>query len=122
MTMNYSSGNDGLVYSTGSGRMCPGCNNPVDQCSCSSDGEIYQGDGVVRVSRETKGRRGKSVTIIDGVPLDKSGLKKLAKELKQKCSSGGTVKDGRIEIQGDHRDKFVELLKINGWTVKAKGG
>jgi translation initiation factor 1 len=120
--MAASSGNDGLVYSTGSGRMCPGCNNPIDQCSCIDDGEIYQGDGIVRVSRETKGRRGKAVTIIEGAPLDKSGLKKLGKELKQKCSSGGTVKDSRIEIQGDHRDKLIELLKSKGWPVKAKGG
>ena len=119
--MTAPSGNEGLVYSTDSGRMCPGCNNPIDQCGCSSDGEINQGDGITRVSRETKGRRGKVVTIIDGVPLDRSGLKKLAKELKQKCSSGGTVKDGRIEIQGDHRDKLIELLKTKGWTVKAKG-
>jgi translation initiation factor 1 len=120
--MKYSSGNDGLVYSTDSGRMCPDCNNPVDQCNCGSDGEIYQSDGIVRVSRETKGRRGKAVTIIDGAPLDKSGLKKLAKELKQKCSSGGTVKDGRIEIQGDHRDKLINELKARGWDVKSAGG
>jgi len=77
---------------------------------------------VVRVSRETKGRKGKGVTVITGVPLDPNGIKELARELKQRCGTGGTVKDGAIEIQGDHRDVLVVELKKHGWTVKRSGG
>jgi translation initiation factor 1 len=81
-----------------------------------------KGDGVVRVGRETKGRKGKGVTLVSGVPLPPEELKTLAKELKQKCGTGGTLKDGVIEIQGDHRDALIELLKTKGWTVKRSGG
>ncbi len=79
-------------------------------------------DGVVRVSRETKGRRGKGVTIITGIPLHPGGIAELAAQLKKRCGSGGTVKDGAIEIQGDHRDTIVEALTKLGWTVKRVGG
>jgi translation initiation factor 1 len=79
-------------------------------------------DGIVRVGRETKGRRGKGVSVITGVPLGESDLKDLAKQLKRLCGSGGTVKDGVIEIQGDHRDRLVEELTKRGWTVKRSGG
>ncbi len=79
-------------------------------------------DGIVRVGRETKGRKGKGVTLVTGVPLPVDELKLLAKELKQKCGTGGTLKDGVIEIQGDHRDILIELLKAKGWTVKKAGG
>ena len=120
--MTASNGNEGLVYSTGQGRMCPGCDRPSDECVCSDAADVYQGDGIVRVSRQTKARRGKAVTVIDGLDMDKTAFKKLAKELKQKCSSGGTVKHGIIEIQGDHRDKIIDELKAKGFTVKASGG
>lgn len=76
----------------------------------------------MRVARETKGRKGKGVTLISGIPLSPEGLKTLAKELKQRCGSGGTLKEGVIEIQGDHRDALIELLKARGWTVKRSGG
>ena len=76
----------------------------------------------MRVGRESKGRKGKGVTLISGVPLSLAELKKLAKELKQKCGTGGTLKDGVIEIQGDHRDVLIDLLKAKGWTVKRSGG
>ena len=76
----------------------------------------------MRVGRETKGRKGKGVTLISGVPLPPVELKKLAKELKQKCGTGGTLKDGVIEIQGDHRDALIALLKAKGWPVKRSGG
>jgi translation initiation factor 1 len=79
-------------------------------------------DGVVRVGRETKGRKGKGMTLVSGVPLPPEELKLLAQELKKKCGSGGTLKDGVIEIQGDHRDVLIELLKARGWTVKRSGG
>ena len=99
----------GLVYSTETGRTCPGCGHPVRQCCCSN--KIPQkGDTVVRVSRETKGRKGSGVCLITGLPLNDAELKKLARELKKKCGSGGTVKNGVIEIQGDHREILAEAL------------
>jgi translation initiation factor 1 len=79
-------------------------------------------DGVVRVGRETKGRKGAGVTIITGIPTHPEGLKKIAKELKQKCGTGGTVKNGVIEIQGDQRDRLVKELTSRGYTVKKSGG
>jgi translation initiation factor 1 len=72
--------------------------------------------------RETKGRKGKGVTLITGVPLDDEGLKQLAKSLKQKCGSGGSLKDGVIEIQGDHRDALEKELNGLGYKVKRAGG
>ncbi|MEZ4599148.1 MAG: translation initiation factor Sui1 [Syntrophotaleaceae bacterium] len=112
----------GLVYSSEHGRMCPGCSRPVKECACVKNQQQPPADGVVRVSRQTKGRKGKGVTLITGVPLDEAGLKALATRLKQRCGSGGTVKDGIIEIQGDHCDLLVEELKKQGWTVKRAGG
>ena len=79
-------------------------------------------DGVVRVGRETKGRKGAGVTIITGIPSHPEGLKQIAKELKQKCGTGGTVKNGVIEIQGDQRDLLVKELSARGYTVKRAGG
>jgi len=113
----------GLVYSTDHGRMCPACGNPTDQCLCNQESsDISSGDGIVRVGRETKGRKGKGVTLITGVPLSAAELKRFARELKARCGCGGTVKDGVIEIQGDHRDKLTEVLRSKGWTVKQSGG
>jgi len=83
---------------------------------------VPAGDGIVRVSRDTKGRGGKCVTLIKGVPLDGTALAALGKTLKAACGSGGTVKDGVIEIQGDHCELVVERLKKNGWVVKRAGG
>ena len=111
----------GLVYSTESGRMCPDCRQPVAHCICRVQ-TVPQGDGIVRVSRETKGRDGKAVTLVKGVLLDAAGLTELGKKLKNACGSGGTVKDGVIEVQGDHCDRVVELLKAQGHTVKRAGG
>lgn len=112
-----------LVYSSEQGRICPSCSKPAAGCVCrKSSGKAPQGDGIVRVGRETKGRKGKGVTTVAGVPLPEPELKKLAKELKQKCGTGGTLKDGVVEIQGDHRDQLIELLTAKGWTVKRSGG
>ena len=111
----------GLVYSTDAGRMCPVCRNPVAQCSCRQ-AVAPRGDGVVRVSRETKGRGGKAVTLVRGVLLAPEPLAALGKELRASCGSGGTVKDGVIEVQGDHADRIVELLKARGHPVKRAGG
>ncbi len=120
--MKSKSGSGGLVYSTEAGRMCPVCRQPVAQCSCKSARPAPATDGVVRVSRETKGRGGKAVTLVKGVALDEAGLITLGKHLKAACGSGGTVKDGVIEVQGDHCDRVIELLKAQGRVVKRAGG
>jgi translation initiation factor 1 len=110
----------GLVYSTEAGRMCPACRQPIANCACSRLAPAAPSDGIVRVSRETKGRGGKSVTVVRGLP---SGvLAQLGKQLKAACGSGGTVKDGVIEVQGDHSTQVMEMLKKQGWMVKQAGG
>jgi translation initiation factor 1 len=101
-----------IVFSTDQGRIRPEKKTPV----------APQGDGIVRVGRETKGRKGKGMTVVTGVPLHPEGLRDLAKKLKQKCGTGGTLKNGRIEIQGDHRDLLVAELQSLGYTVKRTGG
>jgi translation initiation factor 1 len=113
---------DGLVYSTDHGRMCPDCGRPVDDCACNTLAGAVTGDGRVRVRRESKGRKGKTVTVVEGVALDAFALAALTKELKQRCGSGGTAKDGRIEIQGDHVDLVVDELRARGHSAKRAGG
>lgn len=120
--MRNKTNNTGLVYSTDHGSMCPGCARPVDLCTCKQQAPAPKTDGIVRVCRETKGRKGKGVTVVTGLGLDGEDLRKLAKELKARCGSGGTVKDHTIEIQGDHRDLLMDLLKAKGYTVKRAGG
>lgn len=104
--------------------MCPACRRPVADCACRRGATTpsSKADGIVRVSRETGGRGGKAVTVIRGVPLAPDALADLAKRLKAACGSGGTVKDGTIEIQGDHRDTIVTRLGEAGFTVKRAGG
>jgi translation initiation factor 1 len=102
--------------------MCPDCARPMGDCSCGKKTKAAPTDGVVRVARETKGRKGKGVTLVTGVPLDGPELADLAKQLKNRCGAGGTVKNGVIEIQGDHRDRVVAELQGRGWTVKKSGG
>ena len=118
--------NSRLVYSSESGRICPKCKKYFEHCACKQPKQqaapAVKSDGIIRVGRETKGRKGKGVTLVTGVPLPVDELKLLAKELKQKCGTGGTLKDGVIEIQGDHRDILIELLKAKGWPVKKAGG
>lgn len=113
-----------LVYSTEAGRMCPGCRQPVAACACQSLARtaVLPTDGVVRVSRETKGRGGKAVTLVKGLALDDAGLGALGKSLKTACGSGGTVKAGVIEIQGDHVERVVAALLAQGHRVKRAGG
>ncbi len=103
--------NSRLVYSTDSGRITE-----------SVVSKTIQGDGIVRIRRETKGRKGKGVTTLSGFSMSESELKVLAKQLKQKCSTGGTVKDGMIEIQGDHREILKVELEKRGLTAKLAGG
>lgn len=111
-----------LVYSTETGRMCPECGQPVAHCSCHQVKSIPASDGIVRVSLDTKGRRGKGVTVVKGAPLDAVALADLGKQLKTACGSGGTVKDGIIEVQGDHRELVIDRLAKRGWVVKRAGG
>ena len=117
-----SAGGSGLVYSTEYGRTCPKCEKPVGQCSCGQKKAPAKGDGIVRVSRETKGRKGSGVTLITGLPLAEPELAALAKQLKQRCGSGGTVKNGVIEVQGDQREVvLVEIIRL-GYQAKKAGG
>lgn len=113
-----------LVYSTeAGGRMCPDCRAPVAQCRCKeNNARIPATDGIVRVSHETKGRKGKGVTVIKGLTLDAAALAAAGKQLKTACGSGGTVKDGTIEIQGDHRELVIAALVKQGHVVKRAGG
>ncbi|EEX94055.1 translation initiation factor Sui1 [Vibrio orientalis CIP 102891 = ATCC 33934] len=101
-----------LVYSTDVGRIKPEEEKPQRE----------KGDGIVRITRQTKGRKGKGVSIVTGLDLDDAPLKLLAAELKKVCGCGGSVKDGTIEIQGDVRDKIKVHLEKKGHTVKLAGG
>ena len=115
----------GLVYSTDAGRMCPDCRQPVASCSCKAQAQAQhtsKTDGVVRVSLQTKGRGGKSVTLVKGLPLDAVGLAELAKQLRNACGSGGTVKDGVVEVQGDHVATVMAALQKQSYVVKRAGG
>jgi translation initiation factor 1 len=113
----------GLVYSTDVGRMCPDCRNAIAECVCKANAKaVPAGDGVVRVSRQTKGRGGKTVTLVKGLALDSLALAALGKQLRTACGSGGTVKDGVIEIQGDHCEVVMEALKKHGHNAKRVGG
>lgn len=113
-----------IVYSTGVGRICPGCRRPIADCVCkSSTGQSLRAQaGPVRVARQTQGRAGKAVTVVTGLALDQQALEALATELKRRCGSGGTVKDGVIEIQGEHRDSVVAELVRRGYAAKRSGG
>jgi translation initiation factor 1 len=115
-----------IVYSTGAGRRCPECGRSLDDCRCRRSRPAQPvpvaGDGIVRVGRETKGRKGKGVTTVRGVLLTGEALDALATRLKKRCGSGGTVDGGVIEVQGDHRDLLVEELGKLGYTVRRAGG
>ena len=123
-----------LVYSTGQGRICPDCGKPAASCRCRRDrgrgkkpghpagrAQADPDDGVVRVRRETKGRKGKTVTTVTGLPLGEAALRELAGELKRRCGGGGAAKGGVIEIQGDHAEVLVAELEGRGYSVKRAG-
>jgi translation initiation factor 1 len=111
-----------IVYSTGIGSLCPNCRRPVRECVCPKGAPGAAKPSAVRVAREIKGRAGKGVTTVVGLPLSLSDIESLATRLKKRCGSGGTVREGVIEIQGDHRDVIVaELVKL-GWPAKKSGG
>ena len=119
--MNPNFFKDRVVYSTEHGKICLGCSNPVKQCICSKQTALI-GDGNVRVSRESKGRKGKGITLVEGLAMDAAALKLMSKKLKVICGSGGTVKGGVIEIQGDHIERILDYLKKQGVTAKRAGG
>jgi translation initiation factor 1 len=125
----------GLVYSTDGGRMCPNCRLALANCACvagtsgtpdssgsSSTAANGTGHSIVRVNLDTKGRGGKSVTVVRGLPLNPQALAELGKRLRTACGAGGTVKDTALEIQGDHCERVICVLKEAGWTVKRAGG
>ncbi|MDH3346523.1 MAG: translation initiation factor Sui1 [Desulfobulbaceae bacterium] len=120
--MKKRGGGTRLVYSTDQGRICPECGKPKQECICRAKDKQVKTDGIVRVSLDKKGRKGKGVSVISGLPLDEGKLRVLAKQLKQRCGGGGTVKDGTIEIQGDHRELLVTELTKQGYKVKLAGG
>ncbi|WP_395008426.1 translation initiation factor Sui1 [Undibacterium sp.] len=117
-----------LVYSTDASCICPDCSQRVAQCQCAANAKALaaagaaSADGIVRVQRETKGRGGKSVTLVRGLALDATELAALGKQLKAACGSGGTVKDGVIEVQGDHVETLMTALQKRGYVVKRVGG
>jgi translation initiation factor 1 len=117
-----------LVFSTETGRICPNCQKPVSSCTCKKNRKgsapipPFKPDGIIRIRRETKGRKGKTVTAVFGFDLDDQDLKSLAKNLKQHCGTGGSVKDGMIVLQGDHRDVVKGFLEGKGFRVKVAGG
>jgi translation initiation factor 1 len=113
----------GLVYSTEAGRMCPGCRQPASACTCRGQPPATPaGDGIARVGREKQGRGGKLVTVVRGLPLDAQAMQVLGKHLRTACGAGGTVKDGAVEIQGDHAERVIALLAQKGLPAKRAGG
>jgi translation initiation factor 1 len=115
-----------LVYSTETGKNYISCQKPVSKCTCkkkkSKSLTHIKIDGTIRVQREVKGRKGKTVTTVSGFQLDDDELKDLATQLKRRCGTGGSLKDGVILIQGDHRETLVTELKTRGFKTKIAGG
>lgn len=97
--------------------MCPGCRQPVAACACKA-ASAPVGDGIARVSRQSKGRGGKTVTLVKGLALDPVALAALGKQLRTACGSGGTMKDGVLEVQGDHVERIVDELGKQGYKAK----
>lgn len=110
------------VYSTDQGALCPDCGRAVGQCVCRKNKAGPKGDGIVRIGRETKGRKGKGVSVVTGLPLAREALETLAGELRKRCGAGGTVRDGVVEIQGDHRELLAKELEKRGYRVRLAGG
>ena len=118
--------NSRLVYSTESGKICPSCQKPTADCTCKKKKSRSQPnikiDGIIRVQREVKGRKGKTVTTVSGFQMNTDELKNLATQLKRRCGTGGSLKDGVIIIQGDHRNTLITELKTRGFKAKISGG
>lgn len=110
-----------VVYSTGAGRMCPDCGWPAIECKCSRPGaqvDPVPERIVAKLRMERSGRGGKTVTIVDGLPRNAAFLEELAGALKRACGTGGTVREGSVELAGDVRERVRPLLERRGWTVK----
>jgi len=118
--------NSRLVYSTENGRICPQCRKPLTDCECKKSkaaaGRPAETDGVIRIRKESKGRKGKTVSVIWGFDLDAAKLGLLAKQMKKRCGTGGSVKAGRVIMQGDHREQLKAFLEEQGYKVKLAGG
>lgn len=111
--------NTRLAYSTETGSACPKCGWPKKDCRCAANLDEPVPDRITAKLRiEKSGRKGKTVTVVGGLPKNSGFLNDLAKELKRACGSGGTAQDASVEIQGDHRERLRELLQAKGWTVK----
>jgi translation initiation factor 1 len=113
-------GNARIVYSTGTGRICPGCGWPAAECRCSRTAATASIPAriVAKLRVEKKGRGGKTVSVVDGLPQNAAFLKDLCQDLKRACGTGGAVSEGTIELQGDLRDRIRELLLEKGFVVK----
>jgi|KBSMisStaDraftv2_1062788.scaffolds.fasta_scaffold26156_6 translation initiation factor 1 len=122
--MRKTGSSGGLVYSTDAGRICPACRQPIASCSCAAARAraTPAGDGIARIRRETGGRGGKTVTTVGGLALDEAALLALSRRLKAACGTGGTVRDGVLEFQGDHREQLSSLLAKEGIRTKLTGG
>jgi translation initiation factor 1 len=124
--LNCIMNNSRLVYSTEKGRVCPNCGNPVKKCQCKKGKTAFPrqspGDGILRIRREVKGRKGKGVTTITGLDMDAEELKAKAAGLKRLCGTGGSIKEGVVIIQGDHRNTLLAELRRQGYNVKLAGG
>lgn len=114
-------GDTRLVYSTDGGRTCPDCRRPLADCRCKA-AVLPAGDGTARVSREKQGRGGKTVTVVRGLVLAPEPLAALGKRLRSACGTGGTAKDGVLELQGDQVDRVLALLVAEGFRAKRAGG
>ncbi len=112
----------GLVFSTEQGRICPACKNPSKEGTCRKTASVFPSDGIIRIGLERKGRKGQGVTLVMGLPLDPDELRKKARDLKKKCGCGGSIKNGMVEIQGDHRDMLMADFTEQGYKVKRVGG
>jgi len=118
-----------LVYSTETGRICSACGKPVSACACKKKKAVkarerqtgYPNDGTIRIQREVKGRKGKTVTVVSGLPLESEKLRKFVRTLKARCGAGGTVKNGVIIIQGDHRQTILGEIEKHGYKAKLSG-
>ena len=116
---------DRIVFSSEHGRLCPHCGAPSGRCRCKKKKAAAPpptGDGIVRVSRTRRGRKGKTVTLVEGVLVSSDALRDLASDLKKRCGTGGAIKEGIIEIQGDQRETLVSALEEKGFRVKVSGG
>ena len=116
-----------LVYSSEPGRVgsrtCPQCRQAQADCRCAVlQAAVLAGDGNVRVSRDSKGRGGKTVTLVRGLDLDAAALATLGQSLRNACGAGGSAKHGVLEVQGDHVERVMAVLTGEGWKVKRSGG